>query len=415
MAGRRRPDPAAPGRPEPAGFRKHRPRLPAAGGAGERPDPAARPRRLRPRRRGRSTASPRTRVVNLETAVTTSDRAYPKAINYRMHPRNAGCLAAAGIDCCVLANNHARDWGHAGLAEEAHAGRRRHRRGRRSRCGAGRAPASTSPRNGRVLVFAFAPLERHPADLAAGPARPGSICSVTSRPRRSPPSGGEVRAERAGDVAVASVHRGGNFGYEVPVEHRTFARLGGRGRDRRRARPLVAPPGGDRGVRGLARPLRLRRSPERLRTSGLPPRRPQEFRVDHVLLYAVTLEQGSGDLVRLELDPFRGRRWLRRPGLVDATWLRGVLDREGERWDPDRAGRPALVLLDASLGARADRATFRSRGRAGVAASDGRRPDAGARPRPCPADRRDRAPGQGSRRSLGPTARCRPWPSPPPQ
>lgn len=29
-----------------------------------------------------------------------------------MHPRNAGCLSAAGIDCCALANNHVLDWGY---------------------------------------------------------------------------------------------------------------------------------------------------------------------------------------------------------------------------------------------------------------------------------------------------------------
>src|SRR3979409_1805111 len=39
----------------------------------------------------------------------------PKGINYRMSPENAVCLASADIDCCVLANNHILDWGHAGL------------------------------------------------------------------------------------------------------------------------------------------------------------------------------------------------------------------------------------------------------------------------------------------------------------
>jgi hypothetical protein len=38
-------------------------------------------------------------------------------INYRMSPENAPCLTAAGLDCCVLANNHVLDWGPAGLIE----------------------------------------------------------------------------------------------------------------------------------------------------------------------------------------------------------------------------------------------------------------------------------------------------------
>ena len=62
--------------------------------------------------------APDLRIVNLETAVTTRDDwQLGKGIHYRMHPANMPCLTAAGIDCCVLANNHVLDWGEAGLAE----------------------------------------------------------------------------------------------------------------------------------------------------------------------------------------------------------------------------------------------------------------------------------------------------------
>jgi poly-gamma-glutamate synthesis protein (capsule biosynthesis protein) len=47
--------------------------------------------------------------VNLETAITRSEDFLPKGINYRMSPDNAQCLASAGINCCVLANNHVLD------------------------------------------------------------------------------------------------------------------------------------------------------------------------------------------------------------------------------------------------------------------------------------------------------------------
>ncbi|MGZ8196552.1 MAG: CapA family protein, partial [Methylosarcina sp.] len=61
---------------------------------------------------------PDVRIINLETAVTTSSDFWPgKGIHYRMHPENIPCLTAAGIDCCVLANNHVLDWGYAGLRE----------------------------------------------------------------------------------------------------------------------------------------------------------------------------------------------------------------------------------------------------------------------------------------------------------
>jgi len=60
---------------------------------------------------------PQVRLINLETAVTRHGRPEPKGINYRMHPANVGCLTAAGIDCCVLANDHVLDWGREGLRE----------------------------------------------------------------------------------------------------------------------------------------------------------------------------------------------------------------------------------------------------------------------------------------------------------
>lgn len=61
---------------------------------------------------------PAARLVNLETAVTTSEDAQPgKGIHYRMNPANVACLTSAGIDCCALANNHVLDWGLAGLDE----------------------------------------------------------------------------------------------------------------------------------------------------------------------------------------------------------------------------------------------------------------------------------------------------------
>jgi poly-gamma-glutamate capsule biosynthesis protein CapA/YwtB (metallophosphatase superfamily) len=47
-------------------------------------------------------AAPVIYLVNLETAITRSEDFLPNGINYRMSPDNAQCLAAAGINCCVL-------------------------------------------------------------------------------------------------------------------------------------------------------------------------------------------------------------------------------------------------------------------------------------------------------------------------
>jgi poly-gamma-glutamate synthesis protein (capsule biosynthesis protein) len=59
---------------------------------------------------------PDARVINLETSITRRGAFVPKGgIKYRMSPKNAVCLVSADIECCVLANNHILDWGHAGL------------------------------------------------------------------------------------------------------------------------------------------------------------------------------------------------------------------------------------------------------------------------------------------------------------
>ena len=56
--------------------------------------------------------APDVKIINLETVITISEDYWRhKAIHYRMHPDNIACLAAAKLDCCVLANNHVLDWG----------------------------------------------------------------------------------------------------------------------------------------------------------------------------------------------------------------------------------------------------------------------------------------------------------------
>ena len=60
-------------------------------------------------------------VVNVETALTTSNDWLPKGINYRAHPGNAlAALHAIGVPprgVATLANNHILDWGRQGLLD----------------------------------------------------------------------------------------------------------------------------------------------------------------------------------------------------------------------------------------------------------------------------------------------------------
>jgi poly-gamma-glutamate capsule biosynthesis protein CapA/YwtB (metallophosphatase superfamily) len=170
---------------------------------------------------------PQRRIVNLETSVTTSDDWQPKGINYRMHPANAACIKAARIDCCTLANNHVLDWGEAGLEETlavlARQGIQAAGAGRD--LAAAQAPAilPAGPGN-RVLVYAMGTASSGiPPDWAATPQSPGVHLVELSENTAWRLAQQISLVRRPGDLVVASIHWGGNWGYAVPGQHRTFA------------------------------------------------------------------------------------------------------------------------------------------------------------------------------------------------
>lgn len=170
---------------------------------------------------------PHVRIINLETAVTTSRRWMPKGINYRMHPANVETLKTAGIDVCALANNHILDWKEQGLLETlsvvSAAGIQT--------VGAGHdlkqaeEPAVIEIGGKRVLVFAFAMASSGvPSEWAATNGRAGVnwLPDLTSRSKK------KVQAslnhwQRPGDIIIVSIHWGGNWGYAIPSEQTEFA------------------------------------------------------------------------------------------------------------------------------------------------------------------------------------------------
>lgn len=278
---------------------------------------------------------PELRIINLETSVTTSEDAAPKGIDYRMHPGNVPVLAAARIDCCVLANNHVLDWGDAGLIETLEV------LGRAGIpvAGAGldleaaRAPAVLEVgAEGRVLVFAFGAGDSGiPPGWAAGDATPG----VHRLPDYSDATADEVgrrvaAAKRPGDVAVASIHWGGNWGYDVPAEHRRFAHalVDGAGIDVVHGHSSHHP----RAVEVYrGRPIFYGCGDFLNDYEGISGY--EAFRDDLVLAWFPTLELGSGRLVRLAMAPLRIRNFrLNRPSAPEREWLRAVMDRECGRF-----------------------------------------------------------------------------------
>jgi poly-gamma-glutamate capsule biosynthesis protein CapA/YwtB (metallophosphatase superfamily) len=277
-------------------------------------------------------ARPDALIVNLETAVTGAEDAWPgKGINYRMHPANVGCLVAGKIDCCVLANNHVLDWGYDGLAETLETLRGA---GLRT-AGAGRdgveaaAPAAIElPGKGRVLVFGVA-LESAgvPPEWAAGEHRAGvnflSDLSGRSVERIAAQIGA---AKRDGDIVVLSIHWGGNWGYAVPFAQRSFAHsVIDAGVDVLHGHSSHHP----RGIDVYRDRLILYGCGDFLNDyEGIGGH--ESFRPDLALMYFPAVDAATGRLERLGLVPTQIRHFrANRAGSEDARWLAEMLSREG--------------------------------------------------------------------------------------
>lgn len=276
-------------------------------------------------------ARPDARIVNLETSITRSEDYIPKGINYRMSPENADCLAAAAIDCCVLANNHILDWGRAGLLDTLAS---LERLGIKA-AGAGRNPGEASAAaaievggTGRVLIFAFASVTSGtPRDWAATKDAPGlSLLPDLSEASIARISEQIARVRQPGDVVVVSLHWGANWGYDIVHEQRSFAHglierasvsvIHGHSSHHAKAievyhNRLILYGCGDflndyEGIRGY-----------------------EEYRDDLALMYFADVETASSDLAALEIVPLQIRKFqLVRPSKQDISWVQQVLDRE---------------------------------------------------------------------------------------
>ncbi len=273
------------------------------------------------------------RIVNLETAITAAETPWPdKGIHYRMHPQNIGCLTSAKISACALANNHVLDWGYDGLsgtlktldaAGIAHAGA-----GSDSEDAMQPAILDTVG-NGRLLLFSFGSRTSGiPEDWKATSISPGvNLLDDFSEATAARVADQMHAYQQPGDLTIASIHWGSNWGYEIPRDQIMFAHclleegiaiVHGHSSHHVKAievfnRRVILYGCGDfltdyEGISGY-----------------------EMFRGDLALMYLIELDSNNGELIAACLVPMRMRRFrLERASVADAEWLCNRLNEIGK-------------------------------------------------------------------------------------
>jgi poly-gamma-glutamate synthesis protein (capsule biosynthesis protein) len=280
--------------------------------------------------------APDLRIINLETSVTKSDDYWKgKGINYRMHPENIGCLTIAKIDYCSLANNHVLDWGYAGLTETLETLKKAniHSAGAGEILQEAEKPVVMEVEGkGRVIVFSFG-LETSgiPVSWAASEDKPG----VNLLRNLSDETVWEIKekigqVEKQGDIVIASIHWGSNWGYEIPPEQKDFAYrlIDNAGVD-------VVHGHSTHHVQGIEvykeKPIIYGSGDFINDYEGIGGY--EGFRSDLTLMYFVSMDPSTGKLVHMHMTPMQIKNFQsNRASRADALWLRDVINREGKKF-----------------------------------------------------------------------------------
>lgn len=316
--------------------------------------------------------APHARIVNLETAVTTSDAWWPdKRIHYRMHPANLAsltCLVRAGTDCCVLANNHVLDWGYAGLDETLaclhEAGIRTAGAGHDAQAAAapavielgedsaaGGPPVSVQEDEHaaplrRLLVYAYGSETAGVPPAWAASARHNGVNVLPDLSIKTADAVARHVADmrRPGDLVVISLHWGDNWGFHVSRAEQAFAeRLIDAG-----AADVIHGHSSHH-VRAIevyrGKPVFYGCGDFLNDYEGIPGH--AQYRPDLTLMYFPVLDAVTGLLSGLEAVPMRIRHFrLTHACDEDVAWLHETLAQQGERFGVrvERVGDAQEVL-----------------------------------------------------------------------
>ena len=280
--------------------------------------------------------TPDVKIINLETSVTKSNHYWKgKSVHYKMHPENIPCLSAVKIDYCSLANNHVLDWGYAGLTETLETLKKVNI----NYAGAGQnlqeaeRPAVIAVKGkGRVIVFSFGlNTSGIPASWAASEDKPG----VNLLKNLSDKTVWQIKekvekVKQGGDIVIASIHWGSNWGYKIPSKQIEFAHK------------LIDDAGVDiihghssHHVKGIEvykeKPIIYGAGDFLNDYEGISGY--ENFRDDLALMYFVSMALPTGKLVQLQMIPIQIKHFkTNHASKADAQWLREILNKEGKKF-----------------------------------------------------------------------------------
>jgi poly-gamma-glutamate synthesis protein (capsule biosynthesis protein) len=199
---------------------------------------------------------------------------------------------------------------------------------------------------GRVIVFSLASVTSGvPPAWAATRARPGINLITDFSSKTVEKIAGQVRAlKRPRDIAVMSIHWGGNWGYDVPVDQRQFAR-----QLIKNAEIDVIHGHSSHHPRGIEvfmnRPIIYGCGDFINDYEGIGGR--ERYRGDLTLMYFLDIDPVDGNLLGFEMVPHQVRNFrLNRPSKNDSAWLNNTLHRECQKLNSrvDLTGDGLLVL-----------------------------------------------------------------------
>ena len=185
---------------------------------------------------------------------------------------------------------------------------------------------------GRVIVFSYgAETSGIPFSWAALKDKPGvnmlkDLSDKTVRQIKEK----VWKVKKQGDIVVASIHWGGNWGFHIPPEQIEFAHM------------LIDDAGVDiihghsshhvKGIEVYKDKLIIYGCGDFINDyEGIGGY--EDFRDDLTLMYFVSIDSSNGKLVRLQMTPMQIKQFkANRASMADSLWLRDTLNREGKEF-----------------------------------------------------------------------------------